>query len=83
MEKIINQPKKYGSMVEGQKHYGVSYPTLKHALETGQIKGIKTEAGIWKVLLTDTEDKDVTAIIGRLYEQERLLKALCGHLGVR
>ena len=83
MQAMTNQPKKYGSMAKGQEYYGVSYPTLKHALETGQIKGIKTEAGIWKVLLDDTCNTDTSAIVQRLEETERLLKSLCSHLGVR
>ena len=74
--------KKFVPIAEYTRMTGLSYPTVKNALETGQLKGIKTEAGHWKIDVSDTGDKTSTAIIEQLNEQGRLLKALCGHLGV-
>lgn len=74
--------KRYVPIAEYQRMTGMSYPTIKNALETGQLKGIRTEAGHWKIDTAATEDKQTTAIIERLDTQERLLKALCGHLGI-
>ena len=49
MGKIINQPKQFVPIAEYQRMTGLSYPTIKNALETGQLRGIKTEAGHWKI----------------------------------
>ena len=74
--------KKFVPIAEYTRMTGLSYPTVKNALETGQLKGIKTEAGHWKIDVSDTGDKVSAAIIEQLNEQGRLLKALCGHLGI-
>ena len=85
MEKIINQPREYVPVSTAMKikpYKGMSRPTILHGLETGRIKGIKTETGHWRVFIGDAEDTSTTAIVEQLNEQGRLLKALCGHLGV-
>ena len=74
--------KRYVPIAEYQRMTGLSYPTVKNALETGQLNGIQTEAGHWKVDTADTSDGSISAIMERLGETERMLKALCGHLGV-
>jgi len=74
--------KRFVPIAEYQRISGLSYPTIKNALETGQIKGVKTEAGHWKVDTQDNGSADAAAIFQRLDETERLLKALCGHLNV-
>jgi len=82
MEQVISQPKRYVPIAEYQRMTGLSYPTIKNALETGQLKGIRTEAGYWKVDTEDAGNKDAAIIMERLSEQNRLLKTLCGHLGL-
>ena len=77
------QSKRYVSIAEYQRTKGLSYPTIKHGLETGQIRGVRTEAGHWKVDIADDGNHDANAIIKRLDAQQRLLTALCGHLGVK
>jgi len=61
---------------------GLNYKTVRHAIDSGQVKSIKTESGIYKI---DTEP-DYTAadipLIKKLEKQERLLESLCKHLGV-
>ena len=74
--------KQYVPIVEGQRKTGLSYKTLKYAAETGQIPAIKTESGQWKICVTDTSNVDTASIITKLDEQQKLLKALCGHLGL-
>jgi len=82
MEKVINQPKRFVPIAEYQRMTGLSYPTIKNALDTGQLKGVKTEAGHWKIDTEDAGNRDNAAILERLNEQGQLLKLLCGHLGV-
>ena len=82
MKKMNTQPRRYVPIAEFQRMTGLSYPTIKNALETGQLNGIRTGAGHWKVDTEDVGSKDVTAIVERLNEQGQLLKALCGHLGL-
>ena len=55
---------------------------IKNAPETGQLSGIRTESGHWKIDVADTGNKDVATVLERLDRQERLLRALCGHLGI-
>ena len=75
--------KKFVPIAEYSRMTGLSYPTIKNALETGQLKGIKTEAGHWKIDASDTGGDTISAaIMERLDEQQKLLKALCGHLGL-
>ena len=78
----MNKGKRFVPIAEYQRMTGLSYPTIKNALDTGQLKGIQTEAGHWKVDVTDSGDKFISAILEQLDEQGRLIKALCGHLGV-
>ena len=60
---------------------GLSYATVDHLLKSGQVKFITTESGLRRV---DTQEVDHAepAIFKKLDDHERLLKALCGHLGV-
>lgn len=82
MEKVINQPKRFVPIAKYQRMTGLSYPTIKNALDTGQLKGIQTEAGHWKIDTEDVGNRDNAAILERLNEQGQLLKLLCRHLGV-
>ena len=82
MEKIIDSQKRFIPMAEYQRISGLSYPTVKKALETGQLKGIKTECGHWRID-TQADSPEYSAIIERLDRQERLIKALSSHFGVK
>jgi predicted site-specific integrase-resolvase len=75
--------KRFVTIAEYQRRTGLSYQTVKNAAETGQIKAIQTEAGNWKIDVSGEGNRDTTAIIERLDVQERMLKALCGHLGLK
>jgi len=81
MEKIIEQPKRYVPIAEYQRISGLSYATVNHMLNTGQLQFITTETGLRRV---DTQQVDsaIGEIILRLEVQEGLLKRLCEHLGV-
>ena len=74
--------KRFVPIAEYQRMTGLSYPTIKNALDTGQLKGIRTESGHWKIDTATAGDKDTAAIMEQLNEQGRLLKSLCGHLGL-
>ena len=74
---------RYVSINQYQKITGLSYPTIKNAAETGKIKAIQTEAGHWKIDTAADTSVDITALLERLDGQEKLLKSLCAHLGVK
>ena len=80
MHKIIENQKRYLSISEFQRRSGLSYPTIKNALDTGQLKGVQTESGKWKIDTQATADK--AAVNTDIAEIEQLLKSLCKHLGV-
>jgi len=75
--------KRFVTISEYQRQTGLSYPTVKNALENGSLRGIRTEAGHWKIDTQADGNKDVSAIIRRLDAQDQLLNALCAHLGVK
>ena len=75
--------KRYVAIAEYQRKTGLSYPTIKNALESGQLIGIKTEAGHWKVDLVTDGNADLMSVHGKLDGLERQIKALIEHLGVR
>jgi len=83
----LTNKKRFITIAECQRITGLSYVTIKHAAETGQIKAIKTESGNWKIDVTDisqdSEGKSNTQIITQLEEHQHMLKALCSHLGVK
>ena len=74
--------KRFVTIAEYQRRTGLSYPTIKNALETGQLRGVRTVAGYWKVSTADSGSLDTAAIMERLGKTESLVKALCNHLGV-
>ena len=75
----VNQNKRFVTMSKFQRDTGLSYKTVKNALDTGQLKGIMTEAGHWKIDTHDSDsNRDAANIVARLDEQGQMLKALCG-----
>jgi hypothetical protein len=74
--------KRYVTEAEYKRMTGISTPTLKHMIATNQVKYIQTEAGYYKIDTADMGDKETAAILSRLDEQQKLLAALCGHLGL-
>ena len=82
MEKIIEQPKRYGTMKKGCEYYGVSYATLNHMCNTGQVNFITTESGLRRVELSDSGSIDTAAIMARLDVQDQILKELAGRFGI-
>ena len=61
---------------------GLSYATITHMANTGQIKTIVTESGQMRI---DTQESNAydPNVLERLDGQEKLLKSLCTHLGVK
>ena len=82
MERAIDKPKRYLSEAEYKRKYNISTPTLKKALESGAIKGVRTECGHWRID-TQADNPEYSAIIERLDRQEQLIKALSRHFGVK
>ena len=82
-ETNVTKNKRYVAIAEFQRLSGLSYPTIKNALESGELRGIRTEAEHWKVDTLDAGNTDTAAIVQRLDEQARMLKTLCAHLGVQ
>jgi len=81
----VNAPgtRRFVTIADYQRQTGLSYPTIKKALETGQLRGIRTEAGYWKIDIQADGKTDISAILQRLDVQECLLRALCEHLGMK
>ena len=80
MEKIIDNPSKLYSIAKYMREYGGSYPTIKNALETGQLKGIKTETGQWRILVGDGSP-EYSALLGEVKEVKTMLKTLLSVFG--
>ena len=76
----IENPKRFIPMAEYQRISGLSYPTVKKALETGQLKGIKTECGHWRVD-TQADSPEYSAIHGEIQELKTMVKTLLGVFG--
>jgi len=75
--------KRFATIAEYQRITGLSYPTIKNAAETGKIKAIQTEAGHWKIDTLADMNMDTASLMERLEGQEKMLKTLCAHLGVK
>lgn len=69
--------KRFASISEYQKLSGLSYKTIRHALESRQLNGIRTESGIWKIDTRFKGGSDVSTLLYKLENVERALLALC------
>ena len=76
------QSKRFIPISQYCKISGLSYATVNHMLNSGQLSYVTTESGQRRVDTNDSVNADSTAIARRLDETERLLKSLCTHLGV-
>jgi hypothetical protein len=74
--------RRFVSIEEYRRRNGGSYQTIKSALDRGDLQGIRTEAGKWLIDTEAQSDPNSREIIHRLDGQERVLRALCKHLGV-
>ena len=83
MENIAPSQKRFVPVAEYQRISGLSYATVMHMIKTKQINAIQTEGGHYKIDTLNSGNMDTGVIIKRLDEYEKMLKALCGHLGVR
>ena len=79
----MSRAKRFIPIAEYQRQTGLSYQTVKHALDTGELRGVRTESGHWKIDTHADGNSDLSALIDRLDNQERLLSSLCAHLGVK
>jgi len=73
----VNGSKRYVTIAEYQRISGLSYPTIKSALERGELKGIRTESGHWKIDTVADTNPETAAILERLDKTEKMLTALC------
>lgn len=72
------EKKRFVSIAEYQRQSGLSYATIKHMIETGQLKYIVTEAGHERI---DTqENTDTTIICKRLDVLETIITAIAEQL---
>ena len=80
--------KRYVSMSTYQKMTGLSYKTVKHLIETSQLKTIKTEAGNYRIDVVSNNSakaeielkKEISNLKDALRSTETMVKALCKHL---
>ena len=73
----MSKNKRFITIAEYQRISGLSYPTIKSALERGELKGIRTESGHWKIDTAAKANPETTAILERLDKTEKMLTALC------
>ena len=81
-DQIIPKERRFVTIASYCQRTGLSYATVKNGIDTGQIKAIRTKGGYYKIDTQADCNTDTSAIVERLDRQERLLTALCGHLGV-
>ena len=74
--------RRFVSIEEYRRQYGGSYATIKAALDRGDLRGLRSEAGKWLVDTQAGNDLETREIIQRLDGQGKILAALAKHLGV-
>jgi hypothetical protein len=74
--------KRYCTIAEYQRQTGLSYQTIKNALDNGELRGIRTTGGFWKVDMQADTNPDTAALLQKIDEQSKLLSNLCRHLGI-
>ena len=62
---------------------GLSYQTVNHLLESGQLSYITTEGGLRRIDTQAGTDADTGFVLRSLERQERMLAALSSHLGLK
>jgi len=73
---IIQKSDRFITNVEYQRRYGLSYATVKHMIDSGQLKTIMTESGL-KRIDTKTEGiNDINKISEELNELKQCVLAL-------
>ena len=82
MEAATEKPRRYIPVSEYVRIYGLSQKTVRHGLGTGQIKGIKTETGKWRVDTFDGNNFQSEFVMQRMDKHEKLLLALCKQFGI-
>ena len=82
MGRAVDNPKRYVSVAEYQRMTGLSYPTVKKAITSGELKAVKTEAGHYRIDM-QAENADYSAILERLDRQEQKLDMFFKHFGFK
>ena len=75
--------KRFLTIAAFQRQTGLSYQTIRSALERGELNGLRTESGLWKIDTFSDSNPDLTALIARIDNQATMLAKLCQHLGVQ
>ena len=73
----MSSNKRYVPIAQFQRISGLSFPTIRNALETGQLKGLKTDCGHWRVDTQADTSPELSAVMNRLQGIETAVKALC------
>ena len=79
----MSKIKRFIPIAEYCRRSGLSYPTVKNALETGQLRGIQTEAGHWKVDMQADTNPEIAAIQSQLQSIEKAIGAICRQFNVK
>ena len=79
----MSNQKRYVPIAEYQRQSGLSYSTVKQALETGQLRGIKTNCGKWKVDTEADKNPETIAIMQQLSGIEKAIQAICMQFNVK
>ena len=75
--------KRFVPIAAYQREYGGSYQTIKHALDSGQLNGVKTPGGKWLIDTQDTANPDTSIMMAKLDQTSRLVEKLAAHLGMK
>lgn len=75
-ETIIEPDKRFVTIKKYCELSGLSYSTINHMCNTGQLNYITTEGGLRRID-TKSGNSDMQPLLERLDKQEKLLQALC------
>ena len=78
----MSKNKRYVPIAEYSRQTGLSYPTIKNAIETGQLKAIQTEAGHFKIDTAADTNPEINAIMSQLQGIEKAVSAICKQFNV-
>jgi len=75
-EKILPKDKRFVSIRQYQRISGLSYDLIKFALDTNQLKSIKSECGHYKIDTQAELGADISILMDKLNEMDRKISAL-------
>jgi len=75
-EQVLPKDKRFVSIRQYQRISGMSYDLIKFALDTNQLKAIKSECGHYKIDTQAEFGADISILMDKLNEMDRKISAL-------